>query len=423
MSGTEGRIEAAWRLACEAYAEHGVDAEAALARLSAVPLSIHCWQGDDVRGFEAPEAALGSGGLMVTGAHPGRARDGDELRADLEAALALVPGPCRVNLHAIYAETGGRAVPRDALDTSHFARWIGWAKARGVGLDMNPTFFAHPLAAAGFTLSSPDEAVRGFWVGHGRACRRIAAAFARETPGPCALNVWIPDGMKDETVERAAFRARLAASLDEVFAGDPDTGVVVSLEPKLFGLGSEACVVGSHEFYLCYAMARKKALCLDLGHFHPTESVADKISALLPALPSLLLHVSRGVRWDSDHVAVLDDDLRAVAAEVVRGRFLDRVAFALDYFDATVNRVAAWVVGARAARKALLVALLEPLDRLRAAERAGDLTARLALLEEARALPSGAVWDWFCLREGVPPGAAWLPAARAYGDRVSAARR
>ncbi|MBI4603529.1 MAG: L-rhamnose isomerase [Planctomycetes bacterium] len=415
-------IEKAYEIARERYAELGVDADRALERLARVSISLHCWQGDDVGGFERPGGELG-GGLAVTGSYPGKARTPDELRRDAETALAQVPGRHRFNLHAIYAETGGARVERDELGPEHFRRWIDWARERGLGLDFNPTFFAHPRAADGFTLSHADEGTRRFWIRHGAACRRIGAAMGKALGTPCIANVWIPDGSKDAPADRRAPRERLAAALDEVFREPLDPKHVLdAVEPKLFGIGSESYVVGSHELYLGYAVRRGKLLCLDSGHFHPTESIADKVSAVLLWLDALLLHVSRGVRWDSDHVVVLSDETRAIAQEVVRGGYLDRVHIGLDFFDASVNRVAAWVVGLRATLQALLLALLEPAELLRRREVEGDLTARLALQEEAKALPACAVWDYACLKGGVPVGAAWLEAVQRYEREVLAGR-
>jgi L-rhamnose isomerase len=422
MPDRDTAVERAYALARERYAGLGVDTEAALARLAPVPLSLHCWQGDDVGGFEDAGAELG-GGLAVTGSYPGKARTPDELRADLDKALSLIPGRHRLNLHASYAETGGRRVGRDELAPEHFAGWLGWARERRLGLDFNPTFFAHPLAAGGFTLAHPDEPVRRFWVAHGIACRRIGAHFGRELGTPCVTNVWIPDGYKDTPADRKAPRERLRRSLDEIFAEPIDPRFNLdAVEPKLFGLGSESYVVGSHEFYLGYAITRRKLLCLDAGHFHPTESIADKISAVLTWTDELLLHVSRGVRWDSDHVVTLTDELRAIAEELVRGDYLGRTHVGLDYFDASSNRVAAWVIGARSTLQALLLALLGPAGALREFEAAGDYTGRLALLEQLKALPFGAVWDEHCRRLGAPAGADWLPEVRAYERDVLARR-
>ena len=407
-------IEAAYRLAHERYGEFGVDADRALQRLRQISISLHCWQGDDVRGFES-EAGLTGGGIQATGNYPGRARNVGELREDLEAALQLIPGKHRLNLHAIYAEYGGRRVERDELEPSHFAGWVQWAKAQGLGLDFNPTFFSHPRADAGFTLASRDEGIRRFWIAHGIACRRIGESFGRGLGTACVTNVWIPDGYKDTPIDRRQPRELLKQSLDEIFAEPIDEQFNLdAVESKLFGLGSESFVVGSHEFYLGYALTNRKLLCLDSGHFHPTEGIADKISSVLTWLPQTLLHVSRGVRWDSDHVVILSDELRAIAEEIVRGDFLPRVRIGLDFFDASINRVAAWVIGNRALQKALLIALLEPISLLRQHETNGDFTRRLALLEEFKALPWGAVWDHFCETQNVPPGSAWLETIRNY---------
>ncbi|MBM4004404.1 MAG: L-rhamnose isomerase [Planctomycetes bacterium] len=404
----------AYRLAREQFAEWSIDTERALETLDQIPLSLHCWQGDDVAGFEASGQPIG-GGLAVTGNYPGRARNPDELRRDLRLALRLIPGPTRLNLHASYAESTGRLPERDALGFDQFRNWVDWANEHGLGLDFNPTYFAHPLAADGWTLSHLDPGIRRFWIHHGIACRRIAAAIGAACGSPCVNNLWIPDGSKDQVIDRRAPRERLAESLDQIFAESlPAESLIDAVECKLFGLGSESYVVGSHEFYLGYALTRRKWLCLDAGHFHPTESIADKVSSVLQFVDGLLLHVSRGVRWDSDHVVIATDDLRAIALELVRNSYLDRVRIGLDYFDASINRIAAWVIGARAARKALLSALLEPTDRLRRFESDGDFTSRLALLEEAQSLPVGAVWDYYCERVGVPVGRAWLDEVREY---------
>lgn len=411
-----------YNAAREVYAEWGVDVERALDRLGKIQISLHCWQGDDVVGFENLGESLG-GGLAVTGNHPGRARTPAELRADLGVALDLIPGSHRLNLHASYAETGGKRVDRDALAPEHFQGWIDWAKSRRIGMDFNPTFFAHPKAADGFTLAHPDPAIRGFWIEHGRRCRKIGAAFGAALGSPCVTNVWVPDGMKDVPIDRKGPRVRLAESLDAVFAEPIDSRFIRdAVEGKLFGLGSESCVVGSQEFYLGYALTRRKLLCLDTGHYHPTEVVSDKLSAVLLYLGEALLHVSRGVRWDSDHVAVLSDELEAIAQELVRGDYLDRVHIGLDFFDASINRAAAWVIGARALLKAFLLAFLEPTEELRRLEAAGDYTARLALLEEIKALPFGAVWNEHCERSGTPPGRAWLERVRVYERDVLARR-
>jgi L-rhamnose isomerase len=422
MSGQSTRLERAFAMARERYAELGVDVELALERLSGVAISLHCWQGDDVVGFEGSGEAIG-GGLAVTGNYLGRARTADELRSDLDRALSLIPGSHRLNLHASYAETGGKTVERDKLGPEHFTRWIDWAKAKRMGMDFNPTFFAHPKAAEGLTLSHPDRAIRDFWIAHGIACRRIGAAIGEALGSPCITNVWIPDGSKDTPVDRKGPRERLVESLDAVFAEPIDPSANRdAVESKLFGLGSEAYVVGSHEFYLGYAVTRRKILCLDAGHFHPTEVISDKVSAVLCWLDEILLHVSRGVRWDSDHVVTLTDELQAIAQETVRGGYLDRVHFGLDFFDASINRVAAWVIGSRALLKALLMALLEPIETLRNLESTGNRTARLATLEELRSLPFGLVWDYHCHKQGVPSGGDWLAEITSYEREVLSRR-
>jgi len=419
---SDSSIERAFALARERYAQHGVDVERAIAALRGIAISLHCWQGDDVGGFESA-AGLTGGGIQATGNFPGKARTPDELRADLDQALALIPGKHRLNLHAIYGDYDGRRIERDEIGPQLFDRWIDWAKARGLGLDFNGTFFSHPKADGGFTLASRDEGIRQFWVGHGIACRQIGERFGRELGTPCITNVWIPDGYKDLPADRKTPREILRRSLDEIFARPLDSRLHLdAVESKLFGIGSESYVVGSHEFYLGYAIANQKLLCLDSGHFHPTEGIADKISAVLTWLPEILLHVSRGVRWDSDHIVILSDELRAIAEEIVRGDYLGRVHIGLDFFDASINRVAAWVIGTRAMLKALLLALLEPTALLQQYEAAGDFTGRLALLEELKTLPLGAVWDYYCLTQNVPVAAAWLDVVRAYERDVLAQR-
>lgn len=416
------QIEDAYALARERYALLGVDTELALQRLTSVPISLHCWQGDDVAGFESSGGELG-GGLAVTGNYPGKARNADELRQDLDQAYRLIPGRHRLNLHAIYAETGGQRVERNELRPEHFAAWVDWAKANGHGLDFNPTCFSHPLAASGFTLASYDPAVRRFWIEHCIASRQIGESFGRALGTPCVTNVWIPDGFKDTPVDRRRPRELLAQSLDELFAQKIDPACNLdAVESKLFGIGSEAYVAGSHEFYLGYAITRQVLLTLDSGHFHPTETIADKISAVMAYIPELLLHVSRGVRWDSDHVVLLNDELQGIMQELVRGDYLGRTHIGLDYFDASINRVAAWAIGTRNALRALLLALLEPIDHLRTLEQAGDYTARLALLEALKSMPFGAVWDYHCAQQGVPVGMAMLDEIRAYEARVLTGR-
>ena len=418
---THNNIEQAFVLARERYATLGVDVDHALKTLATIPVSLHCWQGDDVGGFENAGGALGNG-LAVTGNYPGKARTPEELRADLDLTLSLVPGKHRLNLHAFYGEFGGKKVDRDEITSEHFKNWIAWAKKNGLGLDFNPTYFSHPKAADGFTLTSPDKAVRKFWIEHGIRSREIGAAFGKALGKTCVTNVWIPDGYKDTPADRVAPRARLAESLDAIFKKPISPKLNLdAVEPKLFGIGSESYVAGSHEFYLAYAVSRKKLLTLDAGHYHPTEGIADKISSVLEFLPEILLHVSRGVRWDSDHVVILNDDLLAIAREIAVNGFEKRVHIGLDYFDASINRVAAWTIGTRNMLRALLIALLEtPL--IRTGELAGDFTTRLALQEEAKSLPFGAVWDYYCESKGVPVGEAWLAEVKRYETEVLSKR-
>ena len=414
-------IEQAYKLAKERYAELGVDAERAIKQLSKVAISMHCWQGDDVGGFESA-AGLTDGGIMATGAYPGKARTADELRSDAEKAFSLIPGKHRLNLHAMYAETADR-VDRNELGPEHFTGWIDWAQENGLGLDFNGTYFSHPKAADGFTLSHADNGIRRFWVEHGIACRKIGAAMGKALGTPCVTNVWIPDGYKDTPADRKAPRERLKASLDTMFAEKLDRAHLLdAVEAKLFGIGSESYVVGSHEFYLGYAVRNKTLLCLDTGHFHPTEVVSDKISAVMQFVDEILLHVSRGVRWDSDHVLILSDELRTLAGELVRGDYLGRTHIGLDFFDASINRVAAWVIGTRCMIKALLLAFLEPTSRLQEMEAEGDFTGRLALIEEAKTLPFGAVWDYYCLTQDVPVWPEWLDVVHEYEQNVTSKR-
>jgi len=403
--------------ALEQYAALGVDTESVLQVLAETPISLHCWQGDDVAGFEHQSGSSG-GGIMATGNYPGRARNPDELRADLEKVATLIPGPLRLNLHASYADAPDLP-DRDALETRHFQSWIDWAGERGWGLDFNPTLFAHPRADDGFTLSHADDGIRQFWIDHCIACRQIAEDMGRALSNPVVTNIWIPDGYKDLPVDRAGPRRRLEQALDAVMAAEVDgKWNIDAVESKLFGLGVESYTVGSHEFYLAYAVKNQLCLCLDAGHFHPTESIADKVSSVLQFVPEILTHVSRGVRWDSDHVVLLDDPTRAIFEEIVRCGALDRTHIGLDFFDASINRLAAWTIGTRAAQKALLLALLEPREQLLSAERKGDFTARLALLETSKALPWGTVWAEHCRRCGVPQETAWMAEVRQYETDV-----
>jgi L-rhamnose isomerase len=415
-------IEAAYKSAREQYADLGIDTDTALKALAPKQVSLPCWQGDDIGGFENPGSAPG-GGLAATGNYPFKARNATELRQDLAQALALIPGRHRVNLHAMYGEFQGKVADRDEIGVGHFTGWTDWAKQQGLKLDFNATLFAHPRAADGFTLSSRDESTRRFWIDHVKLCRGIAARMGQVQEGPCIHNLWLPDGTKDSCADRQGYRRRLRQSLDEIFRpAYPVQEVRDSLEPKLFGIGSESFVVGSFELYLSYAQSHDVMLCLDTGHFHPTESVADKLSSLLLFSDELLLHVSRGVRWDSDHVPILDDALRELCLEIVRCDALHRVHIALDFFDASINRIAAWVIGARAVLQALLFALLEPRAKLLEHEASGNYTARLALLEHTKALPWGAVWDYYCLQAGRPVGLDWLGDIRRYEQQILSAR-
>ncbi len=420
--GNSKRVEKVYDTAKECYAELGVDTDGAIEKLSKIAISLHCWQGDDVGGFET-SAGLSGGGMVATGNYPGKARTPDELRMDFEKALSLIPGKHRINLHSIYAETSGKKIERNELRPEHFSVWVDWAKANGLGMDFNGSFFSHPKASSGFTLASFDEGIRKFWVEHGIACRKIGEYMGRELGSPCITNIWVPDGHKDIPIDRKKPRELLKSSLDEILASKSDERYNLdSVESKLFGIGSESYVVGSHEFYMGYAIENKILLCLDTGHFHPTEVISDKISSVLTFLDEILLHVSRGVRWDSDHVVILSDELRAIAEEIVRGNYLERVHIGLDYFDASINRVAAWVIGTRCMIKAFLKALLEPTDKLRRMETSGDFTSRLAMLEELKTLPFGSVWDYYCLKADVPIGPAWLQVVKDYEAEVSSKR-
>ncbi len=407
-----------YTLARQMFADWGVDTEAAMERLAQIPISMHCWQGDDVVGFETKTGASG-GGIQATGNHPGRARTPDELRADLEFAYRQIPGNHRLNLHAMYLDTD--ATPgRDEIEYDHFAPWVEWAKEQGLGLDFNPTFFGHAKADDNLTLSHPDQGIRDFWIEHGKRSRDIAARMGSELNSACVNNIWVPDGYKDTPVDRMSARTRLEASLDTMFADAYDPAQMLdAVESKLFGIGVEACTVGSHEFYLGYAIRNKKLLCLDMGHFHPTENVADKLSAVALSLDQILLHVSRPMRWDSDHVILLNDDILQMAQELVFADLLDRTRIGLDFFDATISRTAAWVIGTRNMQKALLRALLLPREALMAAETAMDNTTRFMLTEEARDLPAGAVWAEFCARNSVQEGQALVGSLSAYDSHVS----
>ncbi len=414
-------VEQAWQLAKQRFADIDVNVDGALELLDTLPVSMHCWQGDDVTGFENTGGAL-TGGIQATGNYLGKARNAEELRTDLELAFSLIPGPKRLNLHAIYLEAEGK-VERNKIEPKHFARWVSWAREQGLGLDFNPTCFSHPLSADGFTLSHANEGIRQFWIEHCQASRRISAYFGRELGTPSVMNIWIPDGMKDLTIDRLAPRQRLLSALDAIMEEKLDAKYHIdAVESKLFGIGAESYTVGSSEFYLGYAASRGTALCLDAGHFHPTEVISDKISAAILFVPRLLLHVSRPVRWDSDHVVLLDDETQAIANEIVRQKLFNRVHIGLDFFDASINRIAAWVIGTRNMKKALLRALLEPTEKLRLLELQGDYTARLALLEEQKSLPWQAVWDKYCQSHNAPVGSDWLRPVREYESTILSAR-
>ncbi|MFW6007297.1 MAG: L-rhamnose isomerase [Halanaerobiales bacterium] len=410
-------IEENYERAKDIYQELGVNTDEVLQEMDKTSLSIHCWQGDDVMGFEGSEEL--TGGIQVTGNYPGRASTPDELRNDLEKALSLIPGSHRVNLHAMYAETDGKNVDRNELEPAHFKNWVDWAKEQGLGLDFNPTYFSHPKSDDGFTLSHWNDEIRQFWIEHTKACRKIGEYFGKELDDTCVTNIWIPDGYKDMPADRYSPRCRLKEALDEIMEYEvAEEYNLDAVESKLFGIGSESYVVGSHDFYLAYAVANDLLLCMDAGHYHPEEKVSDKITAVLNFVDELLLHVTRGVRWDSDHVVSFEDETKAIMEEIVRNDFLDRVHIGLDFFDATINRIAAWIIGTRNAQKALLKAMLEPTDKLREYEREQDFTSRLALIEELKSYPYGAVWDYYCLKNNVPVREKWLNEVEKYEEEV-----
>ena len=409
-----GNIKKAYELAKEMYAAIGVDTDAALKAMKQVNISLHCWQADDVVGFESSQQAL-SGGIQATGNYPGKATTIAQLRRDIEEVLRLLPGKQRLNLHAIYGDFQGVTVDRDQIELKHFQSWIDWAKQLGIGIDFNPTCFSHPKAATGFTLSSKDESVRQFWVEHVKRSRRIAAEIGKQLGSPCVNNIWIPDGSKDMPIDRNAHRALLKQSLDEIFAEEfPKTHLLDAVESKLFGIGVEAMTVGSNEFYLAYAVKNNKMVCLDNGHFHPTEQVGDKISAVLQFVDEILLHVTRPVRWDSDHVVTFNDEIQLIAQEIVRNHYLSRVHIGLDYFDASINRIGAYVTGVRAAQLAFLFALLEPTEKLKALEEKQQYFERLAFLELLKTKPFGAVYDYWCMLNNVPVAEDYITAIQQY---------
>lgn len=410
-------IETAYQIAKKQFAELGIDTDKAIEKVNDIPISIHCWQGDDVRGFESPEKEL-SGGIQATGNYVGRATNATQLRQDLDKAFSLIPGAKRLNLHAIYLESD-TPVDRDKIEPKHFANWVEWAKKGQIGLDFNPSCFSHALSEDGMTLSHPDEKVRQFWIDHCKASRRVSEYFGKELGTPSVMNIWVPDGMKDMPADRLAPRQRLMASLDEIISDKIDTKYHKdAVESKLFGIGAEAYTVGSNEFYMGYATSRDILLCLDAGHFHPTEVISDKISACSLYVNEFILHVTRPMRWDSDHIVSFDTETQEIAKEIVRHNLFDRVNVGLDFFDASINRIAAWVIGTRNMRKALLKALLEPSDHLKQLELDGDYTSRLALLEEGHSMPWAAVWDYYCMSNEVPVGTQWLQDVKAYEEET-----
>lgn len=413
-------VQERYAAAKEAYAAIGVDTEQVLARLDDVKISMHVWQGDDVKGFLSDDEL--SGGISVTGDYPGAATTPSELRQDLEKAYSMIPGKHKLNLHAIYLDTDEQ-VDLNELEPKHFENWVTWAKEQGLGLDFNPTFFSHPMYKDGFTLASPDKEVRDFWIEHGKRSRKIAAYFGKELGQTAVNNFWVPDGYKDNPIDRYTPRKRLMEALDDIFAEDlGDQYTLDAVESKLFGLGAEAYTVGSHEFYMGYGLTRDKLVCLDAGHFHPTEVISNKLSSLALFSKGILLHVSRPVRWDSDHVVIMDDELQEIGRELVRNDLLGKTHIGLDFFDATINRVAAWVIGTRNTQKALMKAMLEPTDYLKEVELAGDYTTRLAMVEELKDFPFADVWNYYCESKGVPVGLDWLPEVKAYEKEILTSR-
>ncbi|MBC1458624.1 L-rhamnose isomerase [Listeria newyorkensis] len=411
------KLQQQYAWAKEEYAKYGVNVDDVLKRLADVKISMHCWQGDDVTGFMNPDQEL-TGGISVTGNYPGAAHTPEQLRQDLEKAFSLIPGKHKVNLHAMYVDTDEK-VDLDEIEPAHYAKWVDWAKGQGLGLDFNPTFFSHPNSEDGFTLSHPDKKIRDFWIEHGKRARKVAAYFGEELGQTSVNNFWVPDGFKDNPIDRLAPRKRLMESLDTIFAEELDRKYTLdAVESKLFGLGAEAYTVGSHEFYMGYGITRNKLICMDAGHFHPTEVISNKLSSLSLFSEGILLHVSRPVRWDSDHVVIMDDELQEIGRELVRNDLLGKTHIGLDFFDATINRVAAWVIGTRNTLKSLLKAMLEPTEYLRKIELDGDYTTRLALTEELKDFPFTAVWDYYCETQNVPVREAWLKEVKDYEEKV-----
>lgn len=415
-------IKDSYELAKSTYARLGVNTDIVIEQLEKIKISLHCWQGDDVAGFLFKDEEL-SGGIQVTGNYMGAATNAAQLRQDIEKALSFIPGKHKVNLHAIYADTAEK-VDLDELEPRHFEGWVSWAKEQGLGLDFNPTCFSHPMASSGFTISSADENVRSFWIRHCKKSRKIAEYFGKELGQTCVTNFWFPDGYKDIPVDREAPRLRMKSALNEIFSEEIDTKYNIdAVESKVFGIGTESYVVGSNEFCLGYAIQNNKAVCLDAGHFHPTEVISDKIATVLMYTDELLLHVSRPVRWDSDHVVIWDDELNQIAHSLVRSNLLERTHIGLDFFDGSINRIAAWVIGSRNMIKALLSAMLEPTELLKKLELEQDYTSRLALVEELKTYPFGAVWDYYCETMGVPVKEAWLKEVKQYEKAVLSKRK
>ena len=418
----EKNILLGYEYAKEAYAAIGVDVDAAIEKANAIPVSMHCWQGDDVIGFDGSDSL--SGGIQTTGNYPGRARNPEELRADIDFARSMIPGATKLNLHACYAEKNGKKIDRDEYTIAEFQNWVDWAKENKIGLDFNPTYFAHPMMDGDLSLSSPKADTRKFWIEHGKRCREIGNEFAKQLNMPCAINYWMPDGMKDTIVGSRAFRERMTESLDEIFADKSisQKDVPCGLESKLFGIGVESFTVASHEFSLGYAIKNGLAYTLDAGHFHPTEVISAKMSAVMNFVDSTILHVSRPVRWDSDHVVCLDDELQKIMDEIIWNDYQNRTFIGLDYFDASINRIACWAIGMRNARKALLNACLADYKAMQAAETEGDYTKRLTMLEERKSMPSGAIWDYYCMKNGYAVGMDWYKQVMQYEADVLSKR-
>lgn len=418
------RISASYELAKKQYGDLGVSTDDALKKMDEVVVSLHCWQADDVGGFERPDATLSGGGIQATGNYPGKAGSVEEMRSDIAKVLELLPGKQRLNLHASYGEFGNRPADRNRIGTEHFKGWIDWAKEKKIGLDFNGTYFSHPLADNGFTLSSKENHIRQFWVDHMKCCREIGAEMGKQLGTPCIHNTWIPDGSKDMPIDRNGHRVLLKQSLDEGFKKQYSSEYLKdALESKLFGIGTESMTVGSHDFYLGYAVLNNKLICLDNGHFHPTEQVGDKVSACLQFVDELLLHITRGVRWDSDHVVTYNEEVQLIASEIIRNNYLERVHIGLDFFDASINRIGAYTVGTRSAQKAFLYALLEPYELLKKYEEEGKYFERLATLEELKTKPFGAVWDYWCLMNDVPAGEDYITEVNKYEEEVLSKRR